>query len=283
MIWAPEVPFVEFGGGRVVFPQLMTGDPAVAVAFTGREPPRVAFTVTLPKGIMPPFLKPKSSAAIEDEELRERACKTQDEAATLGRRFLSAVSWTHRVPVRTRREVVSGRMRADPWHCFVREPWRTHGPNLRCVPDPATEEHQLALAYYREGLCINSVFYSFLAFAKVLNLHLEKGSQVKSWIDAAIPAIKDPRAVPRIEELKVKGVTFGAHMHKVHRCAIAHAFHHHQRVNPDDPRSVRLVRTDLTLMQVLAERFIEYELGIPSAPPGVAKPWAHASALHMST
>ena len=57
---------------------------------------------------------------------------------------------------------------------------------LNYVPDPADEKARLALAFYREGLTLNSVAYQCLSFFKILNITLANSKAQKDWIDANI-------------------------------------------------------------------------------------------------
>ena len=128
-------------------------------------------------------------------------------AVSLMRRFLSAIAWTCESPVR---DVMTGGGgfpvnlgRAQP----LPEPtsktlavgrWEPRGNYL---PQPSEPGARLALALYREALGLehDSVPYSFLGYARILNIWLRDGKKQIAWINGAIPQLKDHFAKERQE------------------------------------------------------------------------------------
>jgi methylamine utilization protein MauJ len=244
--WPPKVGGVSFGGHPIVFPELEDGCvPTIAVAYN------MAALADPPFGY--------------GDHLGEPRCSDEDEAIRLGRRFLSALAWTHREAVSADFEFGSGQLMAAS-RMRARGRVLGPGPDLSYLPDPKDEEGRLALAYHREALGLASVFYQFLSLWKILELRFGEDGQLKQWIDAAVPTLEHPHAVQRIQGIRVRRmVSIGARLYATGRCTVAHARKRGHRVDPDDPGHLRRVRADLPLMRALAERFIEIELGILSA------------------
>ena len=48
------------------------------------------------------------------------------------------------------------------------------------LPDPIDKKARLALAFYREGMSLENVAYSFLSFYKIINLHKPKADKQKN-------------------------------------------------------------------------------------------------------
>jgi hypothetical protein len=132
------------------------------------------------------------------------------------------------------------------------------------VQDPKAK---LALAFYREGLSLNSVPYRFLGYWKIVSLLFGDGSeQQKAWLLTALGQPNEFRAVQRLSELKATGATLDQivtnHLYGSRRCAVAHATG--QTINPDDPTQEADVAKDLPLIKAIGEYAIEHEFGIKS-------------------
>jgi hypothetical protein len=137
---------------------------------------------------------------------------------------------------------------------------------LNYVPDPADDKARLALAFYREGLTLNSVAYQCLSFFKILNIALPNGKAQIDWIDANIDAARklDPHSTREWEKnaaFDPNKETAGSYLYVSNRCAIAHAFND-PLIDPDDPDDRRRLANDLPMVKALAERFIEQEFGV---------------------
>ena len=139
---------------------------------------------------------------------------------------------------------------------------------LNYVPDPADERARLALAFYREGLTLNSVAYQCLSFFKILNITLRSGKSQIKWIDANFSAARklDPYNTHNWEKnagFDPTRETVGNYLYVSNRCAIAHAASD-PLIDPDDPDDRRRLANDLPMVKALAEHFIEQEFGVKS-------------------
>jgi methylamine utilization protein MauJ len=244
--WPPKVRSVDFGGHVVVFPTLDEGDaPSIAVAHHDGaigDPPG---------GYADSFGEPR--------------CKNSDDAIRLGRRFLSALAWTHRARACVDFEFGSGTLIGSPRQRSLGRVLGP-GPDLTYLPDPTEEDGRLALAYYRDGLGLNSEFYQFLSFWKILELRFGNDRRLQQWIDDSTAQVSGPGVTSRIAVLHAKRrASIGARLFESRRCAIAHARHRGHRFDPDEPEHLRRVNLDLPLIRAFAERFIEHELGVDSA------------------
>ena len=184
------------------------------------------------------------------------------EAIAVVRRFLSSLAWVERFGIQS---VMTGGGgfpvqlgRSDVHGVQLLGNWRAD-----YLPEPADDRGRLALALYREALVLEhvSVPYSFLGFFKILNIGLPNGNKQKGWTNAAIPKIKDHRAVQRIVELRGTVPDLGEYLYESGRCATAHAFND-PIVNPDNVADTLRLARDLPVAQALAEHFIETQLGI---------------------
>ena len=180
--------------------------------------------------------------------------------------FINSIAWVRKAPIRTAQFGGGSRVHG------------LGGPDARAlvddhftldyVPDPADEKAWLALAFYREGLTLNSVAYQCLSFFKILNITLANGKAQKDWIDANIDAARklDPHSTREWEKnagFDPKKETAGNYLYISNRCAVAHAFND-PLVDPDDPDDRRRLANDLPMVRALAEHFIEQEFGVKS-------------------
>jgi hypothetical protein len=139
---------------------------------------------------------------------------------------------------------------------------------LNYVPDPTDDRARLALAFYREGLTLNSVAYQCLSFFKILNITLGNRAAQIAWIDANLDAARrlDPHSTSEWEKtagFDPKQETPGNYLYVSNRCAIAHAASD-PLIDPDDPDDRRRLANDLPMVKALAEHFIEQEFGVKS-------------------
>ena len=162
-------------------------------------------------------------------------------AVSLMRRFLSAIAWTCGFPVR---DVTTGGGgfplnlgRAQPLPAPTSTTvavgrWELPGNYL---PQPTEPKARLALALYREALGLehDSEPYSFLGYAKILNIALKDGKTQIAWINGAIHQLKDHFAKERLSKLAASESNVGDYLYASGRCAIAHA-NADPIVDPDD-------------------------------------------------
>lgn len=179
--------------------------------------------------------------------------------------FASALSWSNGGSVavevwtggsqifRAGKQVFVGQMTAQSFH-------------IDYLPQPAGQNHRLALALFHEGSTLVHVHtaYSFLSFYKIVNLVSgSTGKLQKRWINEHIPALMDHlRARERLIELQAQGEDVGTYVYQSCRCAIAHAGDPRNPViDPHDVDDERRLHSDLPVIIALAEIAIE-EMGI---------------------
>ena len=188
-------------------------------------------------------------------------------AMTVMNRFMSALAWVQGKSLRSAWTMIAGGPGGGMGKGKAR--FNSNGLAARCetliidyLPAPVGENERLALALYREALNCNSIPYSFLGFAKILNM-IGDGRKQVAWINATIPKLTrnhDYEANQRIAKLTGD---LGKYIYEDGRCAIAHA-EKGSRVNPDMADHERRLADDMPVVRVLAEYFIEYNLGIKS-------------------
>jgi hypothetical protein len=136
--------------------------------------------------------------------------------------------------------------------------------HLTYLPEP-DDRAMLALALLREGRGLNHPGYAFLSFFRVLEVALPQSDARTAWMTDALGRLKESRAKMAIEALQQSGVAdLGSHLYVARRSAMAHAGRG-QIINPDDPKQMREVRTDLPIIEELATLAIEEVLGVESA------------------
>jgi hypothetical protein len=131
------------------------------------------------------------------------------------------------------------------------------------LPTPHDSRGVLALAFYREALTVNSIPYSFLGFFKVINIGHERGPAQIDWITQTLGVLQSHEVKTRVQTLQRLGHSVGEYLYESGRCAVAHAYAQ-PLVNPEEPEDLDRLSKDLPVVRALAERFIEYELGIKS-------------------
>lgn len=183
-------------------------------------------------------------------------------------RFLSHLAWSHDAAL-VDVFLTGSNNPAHPGLCGLHQQptmnWASTGPWLSLyLPTAPDSRGLLALALYREGmgLTADSPPFSFLSFAKVLNIVHASGPAQVEWINANIDVVPEcSRGGTRLGELHADGVSdVGAYLYGQGRCAVAHA--HSTTVDPDDYADRRRLSADLPLMKEVAALFIEKELGI---------------------
>ncbi|MSQ96824.1 MAG: hypothetical protein EXR98_20035 [Gemmataceae bacterium] len=175
-------------------------------------------------------------------------------------RFLSALSWRHRRPARTR------------LHFACTAPMRGgkggFGPAMRKdyflsddLQSPSDAKACLAVALHREAMSVNSIPYEFLGYFKIINVRYSGGEIIIGWINKALPLLREKRATDRIAKLATSTANIGEYLYGSGRCAVAHAFSG-DVVNPDNPDDLLRLAEDMPVARALAEYLIETEMGI---------------------
>lgn len=145
------------------------------------------------------------------------------DARTIVRRFMSALVWIEGFILRET-FAVGG---SSPIG-IGKSPFRGGGQNLifdyHHLPVPQEPEKKRALAFYREAVCNNSIFYQFLGFVKIINIIAETRMQHANWINANLCHIIERRALKKIASFKAANTDIGLHVYESGRCAIAHAY-----------------------------------------------------------
>lgn len=183
------------------------------------------------------------------------------EALLIVRRYLSALAWHEGTGIREIMYVTS----SGPAEIGKSSRWsvQTHKFDYPSLQIASTPKQQLALAFYRESLNLNSIPYKFLSFSKIINIIADKGHDQKCWINSNIHRIKCPRSKKVISDLNFKKIDIGEYIYSSGRCATAHAFGS-PVIDPDVSSDLERMTNELPLVKELAEIVIEYELGIKS-------------------
>lgn len=196
-------------------------------------------------------------------------CITNDgkEEAKLAMRFLSAFAWAHGREIEDEGFWVVGG-HANP--CYRDQPLpdtlinAKHGlliDEQDYLPFPSDEKAQLALALYREGLCVDEQTYKFLSFYKILNIKFRLGTEQINWINNNLHKITDHVAQEKITKLKASHSDVGDYLFVSGRCAVSHAWDD-PLVNPDNPDDKWRLSEDLPVIKALSELMIEQEFCI---------------------
>lgn len=180
--------------------------------------------------------------------------------------FINSVAWVRKAGIRTAQ--FGGGSRVQGLGGQDAKALLDHRFELNYVPEPVDEKARLALAFYREGLTLNSVAYQCLSFFKILNIALGSWKDQVAWIDANIADARQRDAFSTRDWEKKAGFdptreTAGGYLYVSNRCAIAHA-NADPLIDPDDPDDRQRLVNDLPMVKALAEHFIEKEFGVKS-------------------
>lgn len=180
--------------------------------------------------------------------------------------FINSIAWVRRTGIRT--AIFGGGSRLHGLGGKDAKAIIDDHFELNYVPDPTDEKAQLALAFYREAMTLNSIAYQCLSFFKILNILLPDSKSQKTWIDANIDEARklDPHRTCDWEKnigLDPARDTPGSYLYISNRCAVAHAFND-PLIDPYDPDDRRRLANDLPMVRVLAEHFIAQEFGVKS-------------------
>jgi len=185
-----------------------------------------------------------------------------DEVLSRMRAFLSAMAWSERASYSETSVIGFGKKIpiGKPPHKRS-EGWVGHSSmGLLSVPEPGDGGLRLALAFYREALSATSILYRFLSLYKVINVIAENENKQVEWINRRVGLLADPEVISRLAKLAVGSPNVGKYLYKSGRCAVAHAWSK-PLADPENPKDLRRLRDDITLIRSLAEYAIENEIG----------------------
>lgn len=180
----------------------------------------------------------------------------------IARKFLSILNIEHEVALSEQLTSLQ-RLRYLPWFRQTRiTVFQMINPDYAIPREDYTKYSKkkwYALAFMREAISSNSIYYSFLNYFKVIEL-ANKGDldKTRNWIDANIERVCKAKNIDWYEENMTKqGRTdAGFYLAKTERTAIAHAEYNFQGKNthnPDDPKDWRRTRDDLVVIRELAK------------------------------
>lgn len=183
--------------------------------------------------------------------------------------FFSSLSWVKTIPLSV--EHWSGGGRPNPAGypgSSVSLLFTISSVDKDDIIEPQDEKARLALAFYREGLSINHIFYSFLSFYKIINMIKSSGPDQISWINSKLDQLSY-EAKKRITEIESDIKDIGKYLFKRGRCAVAHASlkstEDNPNADPDDPDDQERFRKDKVLIKEVSAIVIEEEFGIKSS------------------
>lgn len=205
------------------------------------------------------ILRPPTDDAAADVRLQYEHPVEELEAFETILRFLSALSWSKRCPVRARLRIAcTAPMRGGKGNSI---PILCQGYSLSNLKVPDDSNARLSIAIYREAKSVNNTSYEFLNYYKIINILYHKGSSQKKWINSTIPQLTDSEALKRIKQLKSQESDIGAYLYESGRCAVAHAGVD-PVIDPDNPNDFLRISADMPVVHALAEYLMINELGL---------------------
>jgi hypothetical protein len=216
------------------------------------------------------ILRPRSEISAQTISVECPEHSNLQDGMLLINRFISAYAWAERRSIRITGAMGNGKN--EPMDlCAITDLGRHTGEfRFDYRPVVAESRAKLALAIYREAIYVNSVPYQFLGFAKILNI-IASGDQLIKWINNNVNQVHGVLARQRLTELKETHPDIGKYLYVDGRCAIAHALGD-PLVDPDLPDVEHRLWKDVPLMQALAERLIETELGVKTRKTWLLEP-----------
>jgi hypothetical protein len=189
--------------------------------------------------------------------------KTRAECEELVLRFLSTLSWVEERGFMVEGGGLSGGNLPRPMGRDKERGFSICGEfDLSYFPEVTNEKAMLALGLMREGRGLNHVGYSFLSFYRVLEVAFSTDKQRIAWISAALVNLTGHGVTEAIEGITAQGITdIGLHLFQSGRCAVAHA-NRMPIIDPDKPRDLRRLGSELPIVRALAVRAIEEVIGI---------------------
>ncbi|MBL8224716.1 MAG: hypothetical protein JNM50_05240 [Chromatiales bacterium] len=142
--------------------------------------------------------------------------------------------------------------------------WGTRRFSCNHMPVIEDDRVRMALAFLREGRRLAGVHepYAFLSFFKVIESQFDSRDRV-AWVGKTLDLLADQRAVDRIRELRSQGVDVSQHLFESGRCAVAHANAGRTIVDPDIPADRNRIRSDLPIIEALANHLVKVDAGVP--------------------
>jgi hypothetical protein len=183
----------------------------------------------------------------------------------VARKFMSAINIEHEIVLSEQLRSLQQR-RIQPW---FRQPrmgiFQIIDPEYALPHDIASysDKKWQALAFMREGVSSNSIYYSFLNYYKVVEL-CNKGNSDKAqaWINKNIERVCTEKGIDWYQKKVVEGGEEdpGFYLHKTERVAIAHAEYNFKGKfthSPDDPTDWQRTEVDIVVMKALAKDIVE--------------------------
>lgn len=170
----------------------------------------------------------------------------------LALRFLSALAFATGHSITTRFAVIT-RSHFIP---SIRHSRRRGAALYKADFDPFvhgvdSENLDLPLALYREGLSSGSVYYSFLSFYKVVQLAFEEqGGKIRTWVNENVRRL-GAEVAEWLREERISEDTIADHLWESCRCAIAHVSRE-PVVDPDNPSDWRRISLGVPVVRGLA-------------------------------
>lgn len=122
----------------------------------------------------------------------------------------------------------------------------------------------IALAFIREAVSSNSIYYSFLNFFKVVELANtgKDTSKAQAWINANVERVCKEKNLDWYQKVVVDGGESnpGHYLSKTERTAIAHAEYKYggaKTHSPDNPKDWKRTQEDLVVMRALARDILK--------------------------
>ena len=171
--------------------------------------------------------------------------------------LLTLLSWDHNVPLsRQPGASVIGPVRRAPAITGIR---LTGGvlirPEMlfRIRPNSLSPVEWRAMAYFREAIGSQSVFYQFLNFWKIIDVAFPNKTR-NAWIDATVGQLA--HETKRIAEIRDSNRSVARYLQKSNRDAIVHV-HEKPYIDPDVADDYRRLANDIGLVKILAKLAIE--------------------------
>ncbi|MBI3590512.1 MAG: hypothetical protein HY094_03925 [Candidatus Melainabacteria bacterium] len=230
--------------------------------------PRCEHTITF-KGVEL-LLRPETSDHSASVVIKLNKEIDSKKALEITRGFLSALSWIERINIKD--TITTGGSSPIYVGNSKKFDFRVYSLGIfeeEFLPEVSNKQQKLALALYREAQYLNSIFYQFLSFYKIINVLYKRDKDQINWINQAVKkiergnTIRTSEGVDRIIELERGGKDIGKYLYVSCRCAVAHA-NPKNNMNPESLEDEQKLQNDMPIIKRLAEYFIENELGIKS-------------------
>lgn len=180
----------------------------------------------------------------------------------VARKFMSAVNASHEIRLVEQLKSVQ-KPRLQPWFRQTRiGVFHIIEPEYTLPHDVENygEDKWLSLAFMREAVSSNSIYYSFLNYYKVVELLNDNdGKKVEKWINENVEQICKAANIDWYEKLVLVGKINNPsyYLYKTGRVAVAHVEYtidKKSRPNsPDSPSDWARIETDLVVMRALAK------------------------------